>query len=71
VGAEWKASFVAVSVLLGQSLEEALGAIEGPDEVAGTALVMTLRSATRDARARAIAGVLAGLVSALPSWEAD
>ncbi len=71
MGGEWKTSFVAVSVLLGQSLEEALGAIEGPDEVAGTALVKTLRSATREARARAIAGVLAGVVSALPSWEVE
>jgi hypothetical protein len=71
VDGEWKPSFVATSVILGQSLEEALGGIYGADEVAATAFVKTLRSGAREARARAIAAVLAGVVSALPQWEAE
>lgn len=71
MASDWKASFVAMSVIVGVSLEEALASLDGADEVSSTPFVRTLRSASREARARAIAGVLAGVVAALPVWEVE
>ncbi len=67
---DWKASFVAMSAVVGVSLEEALTSLMGTEEIEATHLVRTLRSAPREARARAIAGVLAGVAAALDGTSA-
>ena len=71
MSSDWKASFVAMSAILGASLEETLAALEKPEDATATQLVRTLRSAPREGRARAIAGVLAEVVAALPVWEVE
>lgn len=71
MSSDWKASFVAMATIVGASLEETLASLEEPEDAATTQLVRTLRSAPREARARAIAEVLAGVVAALPVWEVE
>ena len=65
----WKAGFVAVSVLIGESLDDVVASIDETEDA--STLVQTLRTATRDARSRAIAAVLTNVAAALPQWEAD
>jgi hypothetical protein len=60
----WQDAFVAVSVLLGESLEEVVQAL-GPD--APSARVARLRAPAREARARALADVLTPLAMAIAS----
>ncbi len=68
---DWKTSFVAVSAILGEPLETTLESLGEADEVCATPLVRALRGSSREARARAIAGVLTKVVAALPEWEAE
>jgi hypothetical protein len=68
---EWKTSFVAMSAVMGEPLEDALATLEDAGDVSATPLVRTLRSSPRDERARAIAAVLLRVVSSLPQWGAE
>jgi hypothetical protein len=63
---DWRAGFLAMSAILGVSVDEALASMAGAGPFAGTALVQRLRAGTRDARARALAEVLAKVAAALP-----
>ncbi len=65
---EWTATFVAVSVFLGEPLGEALACVGLEEE---TALVRALRSDRRETRAQAMAAALEQVVAALPQWEAE
>ena len=65
---QWQHAFVATSVALGVSVDDALGALDDPRAVESFA--STLKSGTREARARAIAQHLAPVASELEAMEA-
>ena len=55
---DWRAAFLATSVLAGESLDAALEALGDASAIGASQLVGELRSASREARARAIARVM-------------
>ncbi len=65
----WQLAFVATSVTLGESVDAAMDAL-GDERHRAAPLEATLRSGTREARARAIAQQLAPVVTALEAMEA-
>jgi hypothetical protein len=54
----WQEAFVGMSALLGEPLDESLGALDDRTKEQIAELVEALRSASRDARARAMARAL-------------
>jgi hypothetical protein len=52
---EWESSFLAVSALLGQPLESSLAAVGEVTTAEAQELVRSLRSSSRETRAKAIA----------------
>ncbi len=65
----WQHAFVATSVAIGESLDDALAALGDEGKIAG-ALEATLRTGTREARARALAQNLAPVLAELEAMEA-
>ena len=65
---QWQNAFVATSVALGVSVDDAASSLEEPHIVEG--LVHLLKMGTREARARAIAQHLAPVASELEAMEA-
>jgi hypothetical protein len=63
VSATWERAFVAMSMLVGESLEDALAALEGSDRVA--ALGRSFVVASREGRAQAMARALAEVALAV------
>lgn len=64
----WQHAFVATSVAIGVSVDDALSALDDPRAV--EALASTLKTGTREARARAIAQQLAPVAAELEAMEA-
>ena len=64
----WQHAFVATSVAIGVSVDEAIGALEDPHVVEG--LIHMMKTGTREARARAIAQHLAPVAAELEAMEA-
>ena len=64
VDTDWEAAFLAVSTLLGESLDVAASAL---GDGGARALAGPLRSASRHVRAAAVARTVAGLVAELES----
>ncbi len=64
----WQLSFVAMSVAVGEALEDALVAL-GDESVRTSPLVTALRSESRDARARALAEHLAPIAAEVEALE--
>jgi hypothetical protein len=64
----WQSAFVAMSVTLGESLDDALAAL-GEEAHHARALENVLRTDQRDKRARAIAQHLAPIASDLDAME--
>jgi hypothetical protein len=64
----WQLSFVAMSIALGESLEDALAAL-GDESVSTSPLVTALRSQSRDARVRALADHLAPIAAEVEALE--
>jgi hypothetical protein len=64
----WQHAFVATSVALGVSVDDAVSALDEPHVV--EALVHLLKMGTREARARAIAQHLAPVATELEAMEA-
>jgi hypothetical protein len=54
---DWQEAFVALSAVLGEPLDATLAALDGKESKAAAALVTSLRSSARSARAEAIARV--------------
>ena len=65
----WQAAFVATSVAIGESLDDALASLGEEAQRIG-AVESTLRSGSREARARALARELAPVVAELDAMEA-
>jgi hypothetical protein len=63
----WQHAFVATSVAIGLSVDDAVSALDDPHVVEG--LVDLLKTGTREARARAIAQHLATVATELESME--
>ncbi len=61
----WEAAFLAVSATLGEPYDDALAAVGDAGALHAAAMVRGLRSKKREARAQAIASVLAEVVSDL------
>jgi hypothetical protein len=64
----WQLSFLAISITLGESLEDALRAL-GDEAVNVSALVTALQSDRREKRARALAEHLAPIAAATAALE--
>ena len=64
----WQDAFVATSVAIGVSVDDAASALDDPHVV--EALVHLLKTGTREARARAIAQHLAPVAAELDAMEA-
>ncbi len=64
----WQNAFVAMSVAMGESLDDALAAL-GDDAQSVAALASALRSESREKRARAMAQHLATLAADLDAME--
>jgi hypothetical protein len=64
----WQNAFVATSVAIGVSVEDAASALEDPHAVEG--LIHLFKMGTREARARAIAQHLAPIAAELEAMEA-
>jgi hypothetical protein len=64
----WQLSFVAMSLAVGESLDDALAAL-GDDSVSASPFVAALRSASRDTRARALAEQLAPIAADIEALE--
>ena len=64
----WQHAFLATSAALGVAIDDALAAIDDPRAV--EALVETLKTGTREARARAMAQHLAPVAAELEAMEA-
>lgn len=64
----WQHAFVATSVALGVSVDDAASALEDPHPVEG--LIHSLKMGTREARARAIAQHLAPVAAEIEAMEA-
>jgi hypothetical protein len=60
---DWRTAFLATSVLAGESLDAALAALGDGSAMGASQLVGELRSASREARARAIARVMTVVAS--------
>ena len=60
----WETAFVAVSALLGESLDECVAAL-GPEAVGTRDLVAALQSGPRESRARALAAAVSQVASAV------
>ena len=54
---DWQEAFVALSSVLGEPLDATLASLDGKESKAAAALVASLRSTSRAARAEAIARV--------------
>jgi hypothetical protein len=54
-GRDWEAAFFAVGAVLGEPLESSIASVGEPTTDDALALVLALRSASREQRARAIA----------------
>jgi len=65
---QWQHAFVATSVAIGVSVDDAISALD--DASAVQAFASTLKTGTREARARAIAQQLAPVASELEAMEA-
>ena len=65
----WQNAFVAMSVAMGEPLDDALAAL-GEDAESVAALASALRSESREKRARAMAQHLAALAADLDAMEA-
>jgi len=65
----WQLAFLATSVASGESVDQAVGAL-GDEKARASALEATLRTGTREARARAMAQHLAPVVAELDAMEA-
>ena len=61
----WQEAFLGVSAVLGETLEESLGALGENAAVHASRLLRGLRSPSRDARAQAIARAVAPVAVAL------
>ena len=64
----WQHAFVATSVAIGVSVDDAVAALEDASVVGS--LVNTLKTGTREARARAIAQHLAPIATEIEAMEA-
>jgi hypothetical protein len=64
----WQLSFVAMSLAIGESLDDALAAL-GNDSVSASPFVASARSSSRDTRARALAEQLAPIAAAIEALE--
>jgi hypothetical protein len=64
----WQDAFLATSVAIGVSVDDALEALNETDSTAS--LARTLRTASREARARAMAQHLASVAAELDAMEA-
>jgi hypothetical protein len=65
----WQTAFVAMSVTLGESVDDALAALGDHASAAG-ALAQRLRSESRETRARALAEHLAPIAADIEATEA-
>jgi len=65
----WQHAFLATSAALGEPIDDAVAALGDEAKIAG-ALEATLRTGTREARARAIAQHLAPIAAELDAMEA-
>jgi hypothetical protein len=61
----WQEAFLGVSAVLGEPLEESLGALDPSAMPRDSALLRGLRSSSREARAQAIARAVAPVVVGL------
>jgi hypothetical protein len=61
----WESSFIAVGVLLGEPVDAMMAAVGAPLPPAAAGLAATLRAEPREARARALAGVVSEVALAL------
>ena len=60
---DWRSAFLATSVLAGEPLDAAIDALGDASALGLSQLVGELRSASRDARARAIARVMTAVAA--------
>lgn len=61
----WQEAYLGVSLILGEGLDEAVGALAEPPAGRFAARIEALRSGSRETRARAIAGAVAQVVAGL------
>ncbi len=64
----WQSAFVAMSVAIGESLDDALASL-GEEAQHARAIEISLRAESREARALAIAKVLAPIATELDAME--
>ena len=60
---DWRSAFLATSVLVGEPLDAAIGALGDAAAVGASPLLQELRSSSREARARAIARIMTSVAS--------
>ncbi len=61
----WQRTFVATSILIGASVEDAIAGLADGEEAALEELAGTLRTGSRPARARALATIAGEIVDAI------
>jgi hypothetical protein len=65
VSATWETSFVAVSMLIGEPVDNVASALGGPGRKPATEWLRRLGEASREGRARALARVISELAVAI------
>jgi hypothetical protein len=65
----WQEAFIGMSMLLGEPLDESLGALDEPARAQLSEIAAALRSVSREARARAMAIALVAAAAGIDDLE--